>query len=128
MPDSTNLISVGTTNSPRITVDVPAFDIDSLPVTNGEFFEFVESGSYNGGTLWLPDDWKWKQLENRRYPNCWVKQDDEWLYPAMFDHLPLPKVASWPVSVSLANLGHLRGGGVKDCRRRQNFIVLLVRP
>ena len=58
-----------------ITVDVPAFDIDSLPVTNGEFFEFVESGSYDEERFWLPEDWKWKQLENKRHPNCWVKQE-----------------------------------------------------
>jgi len=85
-----------------ITVDVPGFDIDSLPVTNGEFFEFVESGSYNEERFWLPDDWKWKQLENKRHPNCWIKQDDEWFYRAMFDHLPLSKVVSWPVYASLA--------------------------
>jgi gamma-glutamyl hercynylcysteine S-oxide synthase len=85
-----------------ITVDVPSFDIDSLPVTNGEFFEFVESGGYDEERFWLPDDWKWKQVENNRHPNCWIKQNNEWFYRAMFDHLPLSKVASWPVYVSLA--------------------------
>ena len=37
-----------------ITVDVPAFNIDSLPVTNGEFLEFVESGNYDE-SFWLPE-------------------------------------------------------------------------
>ncbi len=83
-------------------VTVPAFNIDSLPVTNGEFLEFVESGSYDKERFWLPQDWKWKQLENKRHPNCWLKQDDEWFYRAMFDHLPLSQVVSWPVYVSLA--------------------------
>jgi ergothioneine biosynthesis protein EgtB len=84
------------------TVDVPAFNIDSLPVTNGEFFEFVESGSYDQERFWLSADWKWKQLENKRHPNCWLKQDEEWFYRAMFDHLPLAQVMNWPVYVSLA--------------------------
>ena len=85
-----------------ITVDVPAFNIDSLPVTNGEFLEFVESGSYNEERFWLPENWKWKQLENKRHPNCWLTQGDEWVYRAMFDHLPLSQVMNWPVYVSLA--------------------------
>ncbi|MGH7874162.1 MAG: SUMF1/EgtB/PvdO family nonheme iron enzyme, partial [Candidatus Binatia bacterium] len=83
-------------------VDVPAFDIDSLPVTNAEYLHFVASGSYDDARFWQPEDWKWKQLENKRHPNCWFKRGGEWLYRAMFDELPLSKVASWPVYVSLA--------------------------
>jgi ergothioneine biosynthesis protein EgtB len=85
-----------------ISVHVPAFDMDSLPVTNGEFLEFVTSGGYDEERFWRPEDWKWKQLERKRYPNCWLKQDDGWLYRAMFDHFPLTQVLSWPVYVSLA--------------------------
>jgi ergothioneine biosynthesis protein EgtB len=85
-----------------ISVDVPAFSIDSLPVTNGEFFAFVESGGYNDERFWLPADWRWKQLESKHHPNCWLKQEGRWFYRAMFDHLPLLQVAHWPVYVSLA--------------------------
>ena len=83
-------------------VDVPAFDIDNLPVTNGEYLEFVSSGNYDDARFWQPEDWKWKQLENKRHPNCWLQRDGEWFYRAMFDELSLSKVASWPVYVSLA--------------------------
>lgn len=83
-------------------VNVPAFSIDSLPVTNGEYFEFVDSGSYDEERFWRPEDWKWKRLENKRYPNCWVKQAAGWFYRAMFDHFPLSQVRNWPVYVSLA--------------------------
>src|SRR6185503_18070928 len=83
-------------------VDVPAFDIDNLPVTNGEYLEFVSSSNYDNARFWQPEDWKWKQLENKRHPNCWFKRDGEWFYRAMFDELSLSKVASWPVYVSLA--------------------------
>jgi hypothetical protein len=38
-------------------IDVPEFTIDSLPVTNGEFYSFVESGGYDGECHWQPADW-----------------------------------------------------------------------
>jgi ergothioneine biosynthesis protein EgtB len=86
----------------EITVDVAEFQIDSLPVTNGEFFEFVSAGGYADPRYWLLNDWLWKELEHKQHPTCWLKQGDSWCYRAMFDLLPLEQVASWPVYVSLA--------------------------
>ena len=83
-------------------VDVPAFSIDSLPVTNGEFLDFVESGAYDDEQFWRPKDWQWKALENKRHPACWRQHNGRWLYQAMFDVFPLQNVASWPVYASLA--------------------------
>jgi ergothioneine biosynthesis protein EgtB len=82
--------------------DVPAFTIDSLPVTNGEFFEFVVAGGYEKENYWRAEDWRWKQLEDKSHPTCWLKRDNAWFYRAMFDTLPLDEVAAWPVYVSLA--------------------------
>ena len=86
----------------EILVDVPAFTIDSLPVTNGEFFEFVASGGYENQIYWQAEDWRWKNLEMKSCPTLWLKRDRAWFYRAMFDTLPLAEVASWPVYVSLA--------------------------
>jgi formylglycine-generating enzyme required for sulfatase activity len=83
-------------------VEVPAFTIDSLPVTNAEFFEFLQSEAYNDARYWLPQDWRWKQLENIRHPTCWSNRGEAWFYRTMFDLLPLDKVAGWPVYVCLA--------------------------
>lgn len=83
-------------------VEVPSFTIDSLPVTNGEYFEFVESGSYDEQRYWLPQDWRWKEREHKRHPTCWQKRDGVWCYRAMFDVLSLEQVEHWPVYVSLA--------------------------
>jgi ergothioneine biosynthesis protein EgtB len=83
-------------------VNVPSFSIDSLPVTNAEFFEFVRSGAYEDERYWRPEDWRWKNLEKKTYPTCWTKQGEVWIYRAMFDLLPLALVSSWPVYVSLA--------------------------
>ncbi|HEV8719038.1 MAG TPA: SUMF1/EgtB/PvdO family nonheme iron enzyme [Candidatus Binatia bacterium] len=83
-------------------VDVPSFNIDCLPVTNGEFFDFVDSGAYDDERYWRPEDWRWKMLEDKTHPTCWTRRDDDWLYRAMFDVLPLAGVSSWPVYVCLA--------------------------
>ena len=83
-------------------VDVPSFTIDSLPVTNGQFNEFVRTGAYDDPRFWRPEDWRWKNLENKRHPTCWVEQPDGWFYRTMFDVIPLAQVARWPVYVSLA--------------------------
>ena len=83
-------------------VDVPAFSIDSLPVTNGQFFEFVEAGGYKQERYWRLEDWRWKSLEKKQYPSCWQRHGGQWVYRAMFEEFPLWKVASWPVYVSLA--------------------------
>jgi ergothioneine biosynthesis protein EgtB len=86
----------------EISVEVPGFSIDSLPVTNGEFYRFVECGAYNDERHWQPADWSWKELENKLHPACWTHQSGEWFYRAMFDDIPLDRVAEWPVYVSLA--------------------------
>ena len=87
---------------PEMFVHVPEFRIDSLPVTNGEFLDFVESGAYDDEQFWRPEDWQWKALENKRHPACWRQHNDRWLYQAMFDVFSLQNVASWPVYASLA--------------------------
>jgi ergothioneine biosynthesis protein EgtB len=86
----------------QIVVDVPSFSIDSLPVTNGQFSEFVLAGGYDDERYWRAEDWRWKELEKKRHPACWFNQGDEWFYRAMFDVFPLKQVSSWPVYVSLA--------------------------
>ncbi|HEX2928270.1 MAG TPA: SUMF1/EgtB/PvdO family nonheme iron enzyme [Candidatus Binatia bacterium] len=86
----------------EMTIDVPPFKIDSLPVTNRDYFEFVASGCYDDDRYWLPEDWRWKCVDKKHHPNCWKKVGDDWFFRAMFDELPLNQVAGWPVYVSLA--------------------------
>ena len=86
----------------EMVVDVPAFAIDSLPVTNREFAEFVDSGAYDDSRYWRADDWRWKQVENKSHPVPWFRRQGAWFYRAMFDAFPLDEVAGWPVYVSLA--------------------------
>ena len=83
-------------------IDVEGFSMDSRPVTNLEFLEFVQSGAYDDRCFWRDEDWDWKQLESKRYPVCWLRSDGAWFYRAMFDVIPIDKVGGWPVYVSLA--------------------------
>jgi ergothioneine biosynthesis protein EgtB len=87
---------------PETPIEVPAFAIDSVPVTNGEFLEFVERGGYARPDLWRPEDWTWKSRSGLEHPTFWVRPRGIWCYQTLFELLPLVEVAEWPVSVSLA--------------------------
>jgi ergothioneine biosynthesis protein EgtB len=86
---------------PRLTLAVPRFVIDSTPVTNGEFLDFVESGGYGRPDLW-DDDWRWKEAAALAHPLSWTHRDGTWIYRTLVDELPLTSVRDWPVYVSLA--------------------------
>jgi len=56
---------------PRHTVDVPAFTIDSLDVTNGEYLAYVQATGAGA-------------------PHFWRERDGAWYRQGMFDEVPLP--------------------------------------
>jgi len=47
-------------------------------VTNGEFLEFIEDGSYEKAPLWLSDGWAIIESEKWKAPFYWEKKDGEW--------------------------------------------------
>jgi ergothioneine biosynthesis protein EgtB len=81
-------------------VHVPAFSIDVHNVTNEQFLEFVEAGGYRESRWWRPEDWLRMESDGVSHPSFWERQDDRWLWRAMFDRVPLP--AMWPVFVTWA--------------------------
>lgn len=85
---------------PAMTVDVPAFAIDTYDVTNRDYLEFVEAGGYQTASLWTPENWAWRECEGLRHPPFWVRRDERWYWRALFEEVPLP--AAWPVYVSHA--------------------------
>jgi ergothioneine biosynthesis protein EgtB len=87
---------------PALKVALPSFKMDSLPVTNGRFLEFVRCGAYDDHRWWSEDDWRWKVDAGLGHPNVWRREGDGWFYRTLFDLLPLENVLSWPVYVSLA--------------------------
>ncbi|MGH8882344.1 MAG: SUMF1/EgtB/PvdO family nonheme iron enzyme, partial [Stackebrandtia sp.] len=42
---------------PAHTVDVPAFELDATPVTNGAYQRFIEDGGYQEERWWHPEGW-----------------------------------------------------------------------
>jgi ergothioneine biosynthesis protein EgtB len=87
---------------PAVTETVAGFAIDSVPVTNGEFLAFVESGGYDRRELWSESDWTWTQAAKLAHPVCWNRQDGAWTYRTLFELVPLADVSDWPVYASLA--------------------------
>ncbi len=81
-------------------VDVPAFAIENLDVTNQEFLRFVEAGGYENQALWDDEARTWKETEHVEHPAFWRREGNLWMYRTMFGEIRLPP--DWPVYVSHA--------------------------
>jgi iron(II)-dependent oxidoreductase len=57
---------------PRHLVDVPSFEIDRLPVTNGDWLEFAADGGYERRRLWSGAGWAWRREESAERPLHWT--------------------------------------------------------
>lgn len=85
---------------PGLEVTVPAFRIEQLDVTNGDFMAFVDAGGYRDDRWWSTEDWNWLQAERHSHPAFWEQLDGQWYWRGMFEFIPLP--LAWPVYVSQA--------------------------
>jgi gamma-glutamyl hercynylcysteine S-oxide synthase len=79
---------------------VPAFEIDQYMITNRQYLDFMTAGGYENPSFWNDADWRWKTSQSISHPVFWKKSENQWLYRAMFDEIPLP--LDWPVYVSHA--------------------------
>lgn len=60
-------------------VDVPDFHMDTTPVTNRAYIEFVEDGGYEKKKLWKPEGWDWKVEKKVDAPSHWYhKERHDW--------------------------------------------------
>ena len=53
-------------------VDLAPFTIDTAPVTNRLYAEFIAAGGYDDERLWHPDGWRWRNDENATAPLFWT--------------------------------------------------------
>jgi gamma-glutamyl hercynylcysteine S-oxide synthase len=56
---------------PAHIVDLPAFRIGRVPVTNGEWRHFIDDGGYNQSRWWSPRGWQHRQSGGLTAPQFW---------------------------------------------------------
>ncbi|MGB3616789.1 MAG: ergothioneine biosynthesis protein EgtB [Catalinimonas sp.] len=59
-------------------VFLPAFRIQSRPVTNAEYAAFVAAGGYERFDYWLAEGWEWVKQSGTRAPLYWHEVDGAW--------------------------------------------------
>lgn len=55
------------------------FKIRNSLVSNAEFLEFINAGSYNNVLLWHAEAWDWLKTNNIKHPKYWQRLDDRWM-------------------------------------------------
>ena len=63
---------------PRHREFMPAFQLASRLVTNGDYLEFIADGGYRNPLLWLSEGWSTVRAEEWQAPLYWEKRDDQW--------------------------------------------------
>jgi iron(II)-dependent oxidoreductase len=59
---------------PAHVVDVAPFWIDSFPVTNGQYQEFIDDGGYASARWWTDQGWEWRQEAGLEHPEFWRRE------------------------------------------------------
>jgi gamma-glutamyl hercynylcysteine S-oxide synthase len=66
---------------PAHTVRVPAFYLDTAPVTNAAYAEFIADGGYGNPRWWTPAGWEHRQRAGLTAPLYW-RWDGQWVRTA----------------------------------------------
>ena len=64
---------------PAHEVDLPAYWIDTVPVSNAAYRAFVEAGGYDDERLWSGAGWRWRCESGKRAPAFWFREGASWL-------------------------------------------------
>jgi iron(II)-dependent oxidoreductase len=76
-------------------VELPAFWIDTAPVTVGDWLEFMEDGGYRRRDAWSQEGWDWLSAEGCDHPLGWRRDPEGWV-DVQFGHVE-PIVLTRPV-------------------------------
>ncbi|MGW5277079.1 ergothioneine biosynthesis protein EgtB [Streptomyces sp. NPDC004044] len=75
---------------PHHTVDVPGYWLDTTPVTNGAYQEFIEAGGYQDPRWWIREGWQHVQKAKIQAPLFWFRDAGQWTR-RRFGHIePVP--------------------------------------
>lgn len=75
---------------PGHTVDLPAFRIDTLPVTNAAYREFVDDGGYRDPRWWSPAGREWLTRRAAVAPAFWSPEGGSWTRRRFGRHEDVP--------------------------------------
>ncbi|MEO5873639.1 MAG: ergothioneine biosynthesis protein EgtB [Streptosporangiaceae bacterium] len=75
---------------PAHLVDLPAYLIDTVPVSNGDYLAFLEAGGYDQPRWWHPDGWTWRQRQEISAPGFWFREG-LWLRRRFGEIEPVPR-------------------------------------
>ncbi|NJC21565.1 iron(II)-dependent oxidoreductase [Arthrobacter pigmenti] len=64
---------------PAHVLDLAAYWIDTTPVTNGEYQQFMEAGGYDNAAWWHPDGWQHRNETGLHAPKYWHRTDGNWV-------------------------------------------------
>jgi iron(II)-dependent oxidoreductase len=59
--------------------DVPGFFIDTVPVSNGEYLNFIADGGYTDPRWWAPEGWAYLREHSLAAPQFWTREGGQWL-------------------------------------------------
>ena len=60
-------------------MDVAGFWLDTTPVTNGAYAEFIADGGYDEPRWWSPAGWAHRQQAGLVAPLYWYREGEQWL-------------------------------------------------
>ncbi len=75
---------------PAHTVDVPAFYLDTTPVTNAAYQEFIVDGGYDNPRWWSPAGWAHRQRAGLAAPLFWQREGGGWVRTRFGATEPVP--------------------------------------
>ncbi len=74
---------------PQHSVDLPAFEIDRFPVSNGDYLRFMADGGYEREELWSADGWEWRFVFGVVAPEHWSCLNGAWTVTRFGHQLPV---------------------------------------
>ncbi|WP_370651387.1 ergothioneine biosynthesis protein EgtB [Frankia sp. Cj3] len=75
---------------PAHRVYVPAFFIDTLPVSNAAQVAFIDAGGYDDERLWSASGWAWRCEAGLRAPEFWRQEGKSWVRRRFGREEPVP--------------------------------------
>ncbi|MFJ9951523.1 ergothioneine biosynthesis protein EgtB [Kitasatospora sp. NPDC091207] len=64
---------------PAHRIDLPAFRLDTTPVTNGAYLRFIADGGYDDPRWWTTEGWEHRQRAGLTAPLFWHREGRQWL-------------------------------------------------